>query len=315
MMRLLRRQPRAARVDMSGKSVVVTGASPNSIGYFVASTLAVWGADVVVTATRRCEAMVNAVRAEAGGVDGGGSIAAHPLDLADAASVAAFAEWYRDRHDELHVLVNNAGVLLDVLSEWDTPRRAADGVEIHWRTNYLGTFHLTRLLLPMLVCAGSRHKQARIVNVSSRQHTRARNEWLFSDPASYSSWVAYGQSKLALVHHSFELQRRYRRDFKIRSMALHPGSAYTNMIRQGIAGSRSLGRFRRVVEPLASTVLLTAEQCAQTIIHCASHPDAEGGRYYQRCAPGEFSPDTRDGEVGRRLWEETEGRIESWGRA
>lgn len=297
---------------MSGRSVVVTGASPNSIGYFVAATLAAWGADAVVTATGRCEAMADALRAEVGSADGGGNIAAHPLDLSDTTSVAAFAEWYLGRSDELHVLVNNAGVLLDVFSEWDTPRRGPDGIEVHWRTNYLGTFHLTRLLLPVLVRAGLRHNEARLVNVSSSQHARARNEWLFSDPASYSSWVAYGQSKLALVHHSFELQRRYGRDFNIRSMALHPGSGYTNMIRRGIVRSRSLGRFRRIVAPLASTVLLTAEQCAQTIIHCASHPDAEGGRYYRRCVPSDASTETQDEEVSRRLWKETERRVKNW---
>lgn len=297
---------------MTGKSVVVTGASQHSIGYFVAATLAAWGADTVVTATARCETMASALRAELDGIDGAGSIAEHPLDLADATSVAAFAGWYRHHCNELHVLVNNAGVLLDVFSEWDRPRFSQDGFEMHWRTNYLGTFHLTRLLLPLLVAAGRSRAQARVVNVSSRQHMRGRNEWLFSDPERYSSWVAYGESKLALVHHGFELQRRYGREFNVHAMALHPGSGYTNMIREGIAGSRAFGRIRRVVEPLASTVLLSANQCAQTIIHCASHPDTEGGRYYRRCAPGEPSPDAKDAAVSRRLWEETDQRVGTW---
>ena len=310
--RPFRRQPRAARVDMTGKSVVVTGASQDSIGYFVAATLAAWGADTVVTATARCETMANALRTELEGIDGAGGIAEHPLDLADATSVAAFAGWCRRRCKKLHVLVNNAGVLLDVFSEWDSPRFSEDGFEMHWRTNYLGTFQLTRLLLPLLVAAGRGGTQARVVNVSSRQHRRGRNEWLFSDPGRYSSWAAYGQSKLALVHHGFELQRRYGRDLNVHGMALHPGSGYTNMIRQGIADSPALGRIPSLVTPLASSVLLSANQCAQTIIHCASHPDAEGGRYYQRCAPSEPSAEAKDAAAGRRLWEETDRYVGTW---
>ena len=130
--RPFRRQSWAAPVDMTGKSVVVTGASPRSIGYFVAATLAAWGADTVVTATGRCETMVSALCAELDGIDGAGDIGGHPLDLADATSVAAFVEWYRSRRAKLHVLVNNAGVLLDVFSERTTtcfrPVRSLDTI-------------------------------------------------------------------------------------------------------------------------------------------------------------------------------------------
>ena len=127
------------------------------------------------------------------------------------------------------MLINNAGILRDVLWRWRKPRLSADGFEIHWRTNYLGTFHLTRLLLPMLRESGRKSGDARVINVSSHQHDKGSNARLFGDTDGADSWTAYGQSKLALIHHSFELQRRYAADCNLRSAALHPGSAYSNM--------------------------------------------------------------------------------------
>src|SRR3954454_21534604 len=123
------RAPRATPADLSGKVVVVTGATPGSLGAETARLLADWGADLVTT-TRR-----------------GGS---HPLDLTDGDSVRGFVSWYGATHDRLDVLVNNAGVHLDLMSHWKEPQRTADGYEVHWRTNYLGTMQLTHLLLPQL---------------------------------------------------------------------------------------------------------------------------------------------------------------------
>ena len=89
-----------------------------------------------------------------------------------------------------------------MLWRWRERRVSADGFEIHWRTNYLGTFHLTRLLLPMLLESGRRSRDARVINVSSHQHDKGRNDRLFAPPDRLDSWTAYGQSKLALIHHA-----------------------------------------------------------------------------------------------------------------
>src|SRR4051794_27896399 len=101
--------PKAAAAtprDLSGRTVVVTGAGPDSLGLATARALAQWGAEVVVT-TR--SAPVPAPLADA--------VAWHPLDLADRASVRAFADWLLDRYDgRLDVLVNNAGIHLDLRS-------------------------------------------------------------------------------------------------------------------------------------------------------------------------------------------------------
>ena len=102
------------------------------------------------------------------------------------------------------------------------PPTTKDGFEVHWRTNYLGTFHLTTLLLPCLKQGGLGSGDARVVNVSSRLHDRVNNTDLFNDRDDYNSWDAYALSKLALIHLSFEIDRRFASEYSLRSVALHP---------------------------------------------------------------------------------------------
>ena len=264
----------AERADLSGRRILVTGAGPGSLGSATARVLSDWGADVVVT--RRTD-----------------------LDLADASSVRRFAESFRG---PLDVLVNNAGIHLDLRSTWRTPTLTDDGVEIHWRTNYLGTAQLTALLLPRL----AESADPRVVNVVSKLHARARNDDLFAPRDPYDSWAAYGASKLALIHHAFELQRRCA---PVQGYALHPGSVYTHIADRGLEGHRVLGALRRVFAPVERAMLLTPEQGAQTTLHCATAPGLEGGRYFRNCAPATPTADALDAEVSARLWDETQTRL------
>jgi NAD(P)-dependent dehydrogenase (short-subunit alcohol dehydrogenase family) len=280
----------AAPADLRDRVVVVTGATPGSLGGATAAILASWGARVIVT-TRSDPSGAVAVAKAADG---------HPLDLADAASVSRFADWLSGRHDRIDVLVNNAGIHLDLRSRWPAPRLTADGHELHWRTNYLGTAQLTSVLLPML----ARSADARVVNVASKLHSRATNADLFAPHDPYDSWVAYGTSKLALIHHAFELQRRCAAS-GVQGYALHPGSVYTHIADRGLEGHRILGALRRVLSPVERRVLLSPEQGAQTSVHCASAPGLDGGRYFRACAPSAASAESADAAVSARLWDAT----------
>jgi NAD(P)-dependent dehydrogenase (short-subunit alcohol dehydrogenase family) len=286
--------PTATRRDLTGRVVVVTGAGPGSIGLATARTLGEWGADV-------------AVSTRAKPVDG---FAWHPLDLADRASVRAFADWLLDRYDgRVDVLVNNAGIHLDLRSKWTEPQQV-DGHEIHWRTNYLGTAQLTGLLLPALL-ASAAAGEARVINVVSKLHRRGSNAAIFDGLVPYDSWAAYGTSKLALVHHTAELYRRHGED-GLRAMSLHPGSVFTHIADAGLATSPALGRLRTLARPLERRILLTPEQGAQTTLHCVADPEARHG-YFSRCAPAEPSPDALDVVASQRLWEQTERWIAEGG--
>jgi NAD(P)-dependent dehydrogenase (short-subunit alcohol dehydrogenase family) len=298
--RLLLRPAFAAPADLRGRVAVVTGTAQDSIGYETARALAAWGAQVLVSTRSDPGAVAGRLRR-----DSGGQVEGQPLDLADPASVRAFAQRCRDQYGgRLDILVNNAGVHLDLLSQWQEPKRLADGQEIHWRTNYLGTAHLSSLLLPALLDTGRAQGEARLVNVVSMLHARGSNAGLFAPQEKYNSWVAYGLSKLALVHATFELQRRHAAA-GLRAYCLHPGAVYTNIAGKGLAGNPLIEKVRNALAPVEAFFLLTPQEGAQTSLHCATSPGAAGGLYYRNCRPAPARADTRDAAAAGRLWEQT----------
>ena len=280
--------------DLSGRTILVTGASPGSLGFETARLLAGRGAEVVVTTRSNTAA---AVAAQPHAVNG------HELELSDAASVRAFAQWFGNAYGRLDVLVNNAGIHLDLRSSWKAPH-LVDGHEIHWRTNYLGSVQLTRELLPLLLERAATTGDVRVVNVVSKLHERGRNDFLFAPITPYNSWVAYGTSKLALIHDASELARRHG-EAGLRAYSLHPGSVYTHIADRGLDGHRFLSAARRVAAPLERRTLLSPTVGARTSVHCAGEPDAVSG-YYRAGRPTEPSADARDGAVAERLWTQTE---------
>jgi NAD(P)-dependent dehydrogenase (short-subunit alcohol dehydrogenase family) len=268
-----------------GRVFLVTGAGPGSLGEATASQLRAQGR---VITTRRT-----------------GSPAAdfHPLDLADIDSVTAFANWVVGATDRLDVLVNNAGIHLDLRKKWRAPQ-LVDGHEVHWRTNYLGTAHLTRLLRPLLLRTAKDHGEARVVNVVSQLHESGRNEWLFGPVTPYNSWAAYGTSKLALVHEAAEIERRYG-NRGLHGYSLHPGAVFTRVADRGLETAPVLARLRKLAAPLERRSLTSPEVGARTSVFCATSPDAVPGGYHVRSAPAAPSPEAADVSAGARLWDNT----------
>ncbi|CAI9404893.1 SDR family NAD(P)-dependent oxidoreductase [Nocardioides sp. T2.26MG-1] len=265
---------------------LVTGAGAGSLGEATAAALRSRGFRVLTT-TRSCPVAVDT----------------HPLDLASRESVASLAAWVASSSDRLDALVNNAGVHLDLRSRWSEPQ-LVDGHEVHWRTNYLGTAQLTRLLVPLLLETAGTHGEARVVNVVSKLHERGRNAWLDGRVTPYDSWAAYGTSKLALVHEAAEVERRYG-ERGLHGYALHPGSVHTHVADRGLETAPVLARLRRLAAPLERRALLTPAQGARTTVFCATSPEAAPGGYHRRSAPAEPSPDARDAEAAARLWDAT----------
>lgn len=193
--------------DLTGETAIVTGGN-SGIGLEAARVLAEHGARVVL-AVRNATKGADAARSLPGTVE------VRPLDLADLASVRAFAaDWSGD----IRLLINNAGIMAPPLS------RTADGFELQFGTNHLGHFLLTDLLLPNVT--------GRVVTVSSLAHLGGRID--FDDPnwnrRRYKRWKAYGQSKLANLLFTSELQRRLSASGSgVTATAAHPGWAATNL--------------------------------------------------------------------------------------
>jgi NAD(P)-dependent dehydrogenase (short-subunit alcohol dehydrogenase family) len=193
--------------SLENRTFVVTGAN-SGIGLVAARALAGAGARVVLAVRDTAKG-----DRAAASIDGRAEV--RRLDLADLASVRAFADaWEGD----LDVLVNNAGVM--AVPE----RRTKDGFEMQIGTNHLGHFALTNLLLPRIT--------DRVVTVSSGAHRigSIRLDDLNWERDGYQRWRAYGQSKLANLLFTSELQRRLdATGSTVRALAAHPGYAATNL--------------------------------------------------------------------------------------
>jgi NAD(P)-dependent dehydrogenase (short-subunit alcohol dehydrogenase family) len=285
--------------DLTGKRAIVTGAN-SGLGLRTALELARHGATVVL-ACRSAERGEQAL-ATIGRAVPDGDVALGSLDLADLASVRAFAA---EHGSALDLLVNNAGVMA-------LPRRTtADGFEMQFGTNHLGHFALTALLLPALL----ERPGARVVTLTSTMHWMGRIDFADLDrERSYRRWPVYCQSKLANLVFTKELDRRA--GGRITSVAAHPGYAATNLQQ---AGPRMDGH--KVREALAGVVIRFTAQSdaagAWPSLCAATAPGVQGGQCYgprgvgqSRGAPRRVAtlPRAADAELGRRLWEVSEER-------
>lgn len=299
----------AKQVDLTGRHVIITGAGPNSLGYASAKVLASWGALVIITTRKDTAATLKSMSSELAEEGVIANISGYELDLCEADSVKQFVQWYLETHgNRLDILMNNAGIHLDLMAKRKEPQLTADGHEIVWRTNFLGAAHLTHCLLSLLQATGDEYGDARIVNVSSQIHSKGTNEHLLAPNTFYNSWKAYGLSKLAMIHYSNELHRRFANRHKLQSYALHPGGTsgtYTNVATKGLEGSPVIGFLYKLGAPIERLFMSSAEEGAQTQIYCATSPDAEGGHYYVNCEIGEASDQSRDQKAAEQLWHET----------
>ncbi|MBW8482495.1 oxidoreductase [Actinomadura parmotrematis] len=282
--------------DLHGRRAVVTGAN-SGIGYHTALQLGRHGADVVLAC--RDAGRGEEARTRMAAAVPGGRFELASLDLADLASVRAFAAAHAG--DPLDLLVNNAGVM--ALPHHTT----ADGFEMQFGTNHLGHFALTGLLLPALLAAPA----PRVVTVTSGMAWTGRLR--LSDPNSerrYNKWAAYGWSKLANLIFAKELDRRYE---GLLGDAAHPGFAATNL---QAAGPRMAGRgLEEKLMGLGNTVIAqSAASGALPTLYAAASPDARGGACYGPRVLSAWGSPTKAvmppaanrPEAGRALWELSE---------
>lgn len=255
--------------DESGRVAIVTG-SNTGLGYDTARVLAARGARVILAVRDTAKGEQAAARIR--GLSATAEVTVHKLDLGSLASVRTAAAELGDAYPRIDLLINNAGVM------YPPKQTTADGFELQFGTNHLGHFALTGLLLNnMLNVEGSR-----VVAVASIAHNiRAKIDFddLQWESRRYDRVAAYGQSKLANLMFTYDLQRRLAAAAKTNgaktiAVAAHPGVAATELVRH-VPGASLPG-----VSWLSGRLLNTSELGALPTLRAATDPAVRGGQYY-----------------------------------
>ncbi len=288
--------------DLGGRVAIVTGAT-GGLGYATGLGLARCGATTIL-AGRNANKGAQALSRIQNGIPAA-KVRFEMLDLASLASVTRFATAVTAAHGGvIDVLVNNAGIMSP-----PTRLRTEDGFERQIGVNYLGHFALTAQLKDALCRATG---GGRVVSVASLAHRRASLDLDdLQSEKSYSPMQAYGRSKLAMLIFAIELQRRAEQShWNLRSIAVHPGWARTDIIGNGIGGG-TLGFKAWVITQAFALVAQSADDAALPSLYAAMAPETEGGAYYgptgwheTRGAPGpaQVSPQAADPVTGKQLW-------------
>lgn len=285
--------------DQKGRVAVVTGSS-SGIGYEAARALAVKNAMVVIAVRNLKKGNDAAEKIKAG--HRSADIKVMELDLADLSSVRRFAEKFTSDYSRLDLLINNAGVMVPPYS------KTSDGFELQFGTNHLGHFALTGLLLDMII----KTPGSRIVNVSSGAHKFGdlNFEDLNWETRSYKKARAYGDSKIANIYFTYELQKKLRdAGYETLVAAAHPGWTATEL-------QRHAGLFRFLNNFLAQGI----EMGALPTLYAAVGPDVEEGDYFGPSGLGEMrgypkkvesNGLSHDKEIAARLWRVSEELTET----
>lgn len=275
--------------DQKGRVAVVTGAN-TGLGFDTARMLAERGASVVLAVRNVDKGKQAAARMT-------GDVTVQALDLTSLESIRAAADDLRATHQRIDLLINNAGVMY-------TPKQTTrDGFEMQFGTNHLGHFALTGLLLDLLLPVPG----SRVVTVSSVGH-RIRAAIHFDDlqwERSYHRVGAYGQSKLANLMFTYELQRRLAVHGTTAAVAAHPGVSDTELARNSPVIPRLL------LTAFAPVIAQKAAMGALPTVRAATDPAVLGAQYYGPDGIGESrghprlvtsSPLSYDLATQQRLW-------------
>ena len=288
---------RADIPPQTGRLAVVTGANAG-LGYEIAHGLAAAGARVVLAC--RNEQRGEAAAGRLLDTVPGAQVDVRRLDLADLASVAAFAGALAADHQRLDLLVNNAGLM--AVDEG----RTADGFETQLGVNHLGHFALTSHLLPLLADVPG----SRVGTMASMGHRRGRLrvDDLMFDRRGYRRWQPYFDSKQANLLFTLELQRRLTASGALTvAVTAHPGASHTDL------GTEGKGLTNRLMSGVAPLLTQPAARGAEPMLRALTDPGVQGGeffgpRFVVAGAPRIERPArrARDAELARQLWEASE---------
>lgn len=260
------------------------------VGKAAAFALGAMGADLALVCRNadKGRAVSEAVASETGA-----SVRVYVGDLGVLADIRRVASEFAESGQPLHVLFNNAGVVMQSRSE------TVDGFETTFAINHLGYFLLTNLLLPQLRAS----EGARVVCTASDAHKFAGRSLDFDDlqcERGYATFTAYGRSKLANILFTRELARR-ERDAGVTANAFHPGFVGSDF-------ATNNGLFAKVAMTLGRPFARSIERGAETGVYLCSSPDVADvtGEYFYDMKPHGASSAARNDADAQRLWAESE---------
>ncbi|KAJ3073132.1 hypothetical protein HDU98_002168 [Podochytrium sp. JEL0797] len=289
--------------DLQGRTAIITGAN-SGLGLASAKAMAAKGCRIIMACRSedRAKAAIKEIKQSVPNAD----VVFMKLNLADWDSVQAFAQAFKNTGFPLHILMNNAGIMAPPQFE-----ASKHGVELQMAGNHLGHFYLTHLLLPVLekTARANPNDSIRIVNLSSLGHWFTPLKGIdfkhINDPSAYNAWLWYGQSKLANLLFSNQLQKRINTSTGLTNVyvnAVHPGAVSTNLATNSayISTLAALG--------LMEVIGLSPANGALTQLYCATSGEIvlKGfkGRYFVPTAAVQFSSfHGRDEKLAEELWD------------
>ncbi|KAJ1186212.1 hypothetical protein NDU88_002995 [Pleurodeles waltl] len=279
--------------SLKGKTVVITGGN-TGIGKATAVDLARRGARIILAcrSKERTESAVYDIRKESGNQQ----VLFMKLDLGSLASVRSFAETFLKSEPRLNILINNAGIIADGVTE--------DSFNMMFGVNHLGHFLLTHLLLGHL----KRSTPSRILILASDSYRNGKIDFgAVRGPTKglKQNMQAYSNSKLANILFTRELATRLQ-GTDVTCYAVHPGAVYTDALRH--MKPWLLKVFARA---FCRLFFRDCENGAQTSIHCTVQEGIEpfSGRYFANCQVNEVQSHARDDAVAKKLWEVSEALV------
>lgn len=287
--------------SLEGKTIIVTGGN-SGLGYESVRAFAQKGARVVL-ACRNLEKGEKA-KDEIFSSTSKGIIDVMKIDLMNLDSVRNFASAFKEKFERLDVLMNNAGIMA-------TPNfKTKNGFETQLGTNHLGHFALTGLLLSVLKSTPG----SRVVNVSSLAHKSGKmdfNDLMFVKGRKFRTMQAYGQSKLANLLFTYELQRYFENNnINSISVAAHPGGSNTRL-----ASHFEESSFMKMVSKIARGAMQSAAKGALPQIRAAVDSGVIGGEYYGPSGfmqifgypiPVKSNKASHNADDARKLWDVSE---------
>jgi len=278
--------------NLKGKVALVTGVS-SGLGLETCRALAKAGCHVIGT-VREAKKGEEAFKSTIHSTVPGASVEIMSLDLTSFKSIHSFAAEFLKKHQKLHYLILNAGVMMIKDRTLTT-----EGIESQFGVNHVGHFLLTNLLLKTIQASAP----SRVVVLSSAGHMRSGikfDDW--NSEKNYDSMLAYGQSKTANALFALHLNSKMKAEgVKVEAFSVHPGSIHTELQRhlteREITGLMALHyRFKTVQQGAATTLVAALDESLE----------GKGGAYLSDCNPAPTAPWASNAEFASQLWKLTE---------